>query len=80
MISFIKEAYSRINAQTPTFFRKVGNLGTTLAVSGGAIITPEIAGAHIPDMLSKVATHMLTAGAIMKAVSHFACVTPPDPK
>lgn len=80
MKAFLKEAYSRLNSQTPAFFKKVGNIGSALAVSGGAVITPEIAGAHMPDMLTKIAAHMLTAGAIMKAISHFACVTPPDQK
>lgn len=80
MKDFFKEAYARLNAQTPTFFKKVGNLGVTLAASGGAIITPEIAGAHMPDALVKVATHMITAGAIMKAVAHFACTEPPTSK
>lgn len=78
MKAFLKEAYSRLSSQTPVFFKKVGNLGVGLAAAGGAVITPEIAGAHMPDTLTKIAGHILTAGAIMKAVAHFACVTPPD--
>lgn len=79
MKAFFNEAYKRLNSQTPVFFRKVGNVGMTVAAAGGAIITPEIAGAHIPDALTKVGAHLLTAGAIMKAVAHFACIDPPAP-
>lgn len=80
MKKFFQEAYSRLNTETPAFFKKVGNVGVAVATAGGAIITPEIAGAHIPDALTKIGAHLLTAGAIMKAVSHFACTTPPDQK
>lgn len=79
MKDFLKEAYARLNSNTPAFFKKVGKIGMAAAAAGGAIITPEIVGAHIPDMLVKVGAHLLTAGAIMKAISHFAVDTP-DPK
>lgn len=78
MKAFFKEAFDRLNQQTPTFFLKVGNIGVTAAAAGGAMITPEIAGAHLPEIITKVGGHLLTAGAIMKAVAHFACVAPPD--
>lgn len=80
MKDFIKEAYTRLNSQTPTFFKKLGNLGMAAAAAGGAIITPEVIGAHMPETLTKIGAHLLTAGAIMKAVSHFAVDTPPDQK
>jgi len=79
MKAFFNEAYTRLTSKTPTFFKKVGNIGVTAAAAGGALITPEIAGAHIPDALTKIGAHLLTAGAIMKAVSHFACTDPPFP-
>lgn len=76
MKAFFQEAYNRLNQQTPTFFKKLGNVGVAAAAGGGALITPEIAGAHFPEMITRIGGHLLTAGAIIKAVSHFAVVDP----
>lgn len=78
MKQFLKDAYNRFNSETPAFFKKIGAIGTATAITGGSIVTPEVAGAHIPDLLVKFGTHMLAIGAVMKAVAHLACVTPPD--
>lgn len=78
MKDFFKEASARIKSETPTFFKKVGNLGVAIASAGGAIITPEIVGAHMPERLGAIGGYLLTIGAVMKAVSHLASTTPPD--
>jgi hypothetical protein len=78
MKDFIKEAYDRLNSQTPVFFKKIGRLGVSLAATGAAFIAPEVTGAHIPEMVTKIGAHLLTAGAIMKGVAHFACTDPPS--
>lgn len=70
MKAFIKEAWARLNSDTPTFFKKVGNIGSGIAASGTAIVTPEVAGAHMPDFLVKVGVIMLAVGATMKAMAH----------
>lgn len=80
MKQFLKELADRATSKTPIFFKKVGNIGMSIAASGGAIIAPEVVGAHMPDTLVKIGGHLLTAGAIMKAVAHLACTNPPDPK
>jgi hypothetical protein len=72
MKAFFNEAYTRLISSTPVFFKKLGKVGVAAAASGGAMITPEIAGAHFPLIVSKIGAHLLTAGAIIKAVSHFA--------
>jgi len=74
--SFFSQAYARLNASTPVFFKKLGNFGVAAAAGGGALITPEIAGAHFPTIITKIGAHLLTAGAIVKAVSHFAVDDP----
>jgi hypothetical protein len=70
MKAFFKEAWTRINSDTPTFFKKIGNVGTGIAASGTAIVTPEVVGAHMPDILVKIGAIMLTVGATMKGMSH----------
>jgi hypothetical protein len=80
MKDFFKEARERLKSPTPDFFKKIGALGVSFAASGTAIVAPEVVGAHMPDMLVKVGAHMLSIGAVMKAVSHFACTDPPAPK
>lgn len=79
MKDFIKEAYTRLNQDTPIFFKKVGRMGVAAGAAGAAMITPDMAGAHIPEMITKVGGYLLTAGVVMKAISHFAVDTP-DPK
>jgi hypothetical protein len=78
MKDFFKEAYARLNSQTPSFFKKIGTIGASFAGTGGALLVSEVAGAHIPEAVTKIGAHMLTAGAIMKAVAHFACTDPPS--
>lgn len=78
MKDFLKEAYDRLNQDTPIFFRKVGRLGVAAGAAGAAMITPDMAGAHIPAVITKIGGYLLTAGVVAKAVSHFACDTPPD--
>jgi hypothetical protein len=78
MKDFLKEAYDRLNSKTPTFFKKIGRIGVSLAATGGALIAPEVVGANMPEMVTKIGAHLLTAGAIMKGVAHFACTDPPS--
>lgn len=80
MKDFLKEAYTRLNQQTPVFFKKIGRIGVASGAAGAAMIAPDVVGAHIPEMVGKIGAHLLTAGVIMKAVSHFACDDAPDQK
>ena len=59
----ITERYKR---KTPTFFRKLRNIGIALAATGGAILAAPIS---LPALLVTVATYLTVAGTVATAVS-----------
>ncbi|MBL4559387.1 MAG: hypothetical protein JKX79_00235 [Labilibaculum sp.] len=59
----ITERYKR---KTPSFFRKLRNIGIALAAAGGVIIAAPIS---LPAIVITVATYLTVAGTIATAVS-----------
>ena len=56
----------RYKKPTPTFFRKLRNIGIALAATGGAIIAAPIA---LPTLVITIATYLTVAGTVATAVS-----------
>ncbi|GGK48215.1 MULTISPECIES: hypothetical protein [Flavobacteriaceae] len=56
----------RYKKPTPTFFRKLRNIGIALAATGGAIIAVPIA---LPATIVTIATYLTVAGTVATAVS-----------
>ena len=56
----------RYKKPTPTFFRKLRNIGIALAATGGAIIAAPIS---LPAILITIATYLTVAGTVATAVS-----------
>lgn len=87
IMSFFSEAWNRINASTPTFFKKVGRVGIGLSATGGSLLLPNLMPqVHIPAGMITAGSHLLIVGAVMKAVASFAVSNtddikkPEDPK
>lgn len=59
----LQERYTK---KTPSFFRKLRNIGITLAAAGGAIIAAPIS---LPAIVVTVATYLTVAGTVATAVS-----------
>ena len=56
----------RYKKPTPTFFRKLRNIGIALAATGGAIIAAPIA---LPALGITIATYLTVVGTVATAVS-----------
>lgn len=56
----------RLKQPTPTFFRKLRNIGIALAATGGAIIAAPIS---LPALVITIATYLTVAGTVATAVS-----------
>ncbi|MHB1106152.1 MAG: hypothetical protein ACYCZ2_07305 [Lutibacter sp.] len=56
----------RYKKPTPTFFRKLRNIGIALAATGGAIIAAPIA---LPALVITIATYLTVVGTVATAVS-----------
>ncbi len=56
----------RYKKNTPTFFRKLRNIGIALAATGGAIIAAPIA---LPALVITIATYLTVVGTVATAVS-----------
>ena len=59
----------RMQAQTPSFFKTLRNIGVVLAAVSASIVS---AGAILPAVVVKVAGYLAVAGAIAGAVSQAA--------
>ena len=57
---------TRYKKKTPTFFRKLRNIGIALAAAGGVIIAGPIS---LPAIVITVATYLTVAGTVATAVS-----------
>ena len=88
-MSFLSEALSRLQGETPRFFRRIGNASLSAGAAGVAMLgmqTALIAATpqgsippHVPDIISVLGGHFMVAGAIGKIVSAFACTNTPEP-
>ena len=56
----------RYKKKTPSFFRKLRNIGIALAAAGGVIIAAPIS---LPAIVVTVATYLTVAGTVATAVS-----------
>ncbi len=56
----------RANKPTPTFFRKLRNIGLSVAAIGTTIIASPVA---LPAILVKIAGYLTVAGTVMSGVS-----------
>ncbi len=56
----------RANKPTPKFFRKLRNIGLTVAAIGTTIIASPVA---LPAILVKIAGYLTVAGTVMSGVS-----------
>lgn len=87
-MSFIKEAFDRLNGETPKWFKKLGNASIAAGTAGVAMLGMQTAltavtpagsvAPHVPDIISSLGSHLMVAGAIGKIVSAFACTNTPD--
>jgi ABC-type xylose transport system permease subunit len=56
----------RISSPTPTFFKRIRNIGLTIGAIGAALLAAPIA---LPAVISTVAGYLATAGLVATAVS-----------
>lgn len=79
MSNFFTHAWERLQAETPTFFKKVRNIGKSLIAAGTAGIVPSLAAnVPTPPLLITFATHAIVVGTVMTLVASFACKDPND--
>lgn len=64
---------NRLKQPTPSFFRKLRNIGLTIAAIGGSILAAPVA---LPAAIVTVAGYLAVAGAVASTVSQ--SVTPKD--
>jgi ABC-type xylose transport system permease subunit len=65
----MKQIVSRITAPTPSFFKKLRNIGLALAAVATAIVTAPIA---MPAIVVTIAGYLAVAGGVLTAVSQTA--------
>lgn len=65
----MKQIYNRVNAPTPTFFKKLRNIGLALAAVATTIVAAPVA---LPALIIKVAGYLAVAGGVLSAVSQTA--------
>lgn len=56
----------RLTAPSPSFFKKIRNIGLILGAVGGAILTAPVT---LPPLLITIAGYLATAGLVASAVS-----------
>ncbi|MDO9593813.1 MAG: hypothetical protein Q7J19_02340 [Lutibacter sp.] len=56
----------RYKKSTPSFFRKLRNIGIAMAATGGAIIAAPIA---LPALVITIATYLTVVGTVASAIS-----------
>lgn len=69
MTKAINEVCDRMKKPTPKFFRKLRNIGISLATIGGTVLAAPVA---LPAVLLKVAGYLAVAGGVMGTVSQTA--------
>jgi hypothetical protein len=63
----------RIESPTPSFFKKVRNIGLVLAAISATLLTTPVA---LPLVIVKIAGYLAVAGSVASAVSQTATETP----
>jgi hypothetical protein len=73
----MKELIERFKSKTPLFFKKIRAIGLYLTtVSAALLVTPDYI--HLPEIVSKIAGYVATAGFVMSTVATFAKVDSPQ--
>jgi hypothetical protein len=57
---------NRMKNPTPTFFKKIRNVGVSLAAISGALLASPVA---LPAVLIKIAGHLAVAGVVATTIS-----------
>ena len=65
----VNTVITRMRRQTPTFFKKIRNIGLMLGAIGASIIAAPVA---LPVILVKIAGYLVVAGAVASGVSQTA--------
>jgi hypothetical protein len=65
----MKEIIKRWKSKTPSFFKKVVNLGLSVGVIGGAIITAPVT---LPIAVVSIGGYMVTVGTVTAVVAKLA--------
>lgn len=74
MSNFFNAAWARLQAETPTFFKKVRNIGKSLMATGTAALVPQIIPqVKMPPVLLTIGEHAVTIGFVMVLIASFAC-------
>lgn len=68
----MKHFWSRVLAETPTFFKRIRTFGLSLAATGTAIVAIP----NIPDKLSNYAGTAIWVGAVMAAIAQLTAKDP----
>jgi len=77
MANMLNEAWSRLNTQTPIFFKKISRTGKGIAATGTAILSSQaIPNVHLSNAVVHIATVMLATGVVASAVSNLAVDDP----
>ncbi len=61
--------FKRLAAPTPAFFKKIIAIAITLGSIGGGILLLPTTGVEIPSELLKLATYMVTIGAVAAVIA-----------
>jgi len=65
----MRQIYQRVKSPTPKFFKKLRNIGLTLAAVAATIVAAPVA---LPAVIIKVAGYLAVAGSVLGAVSQTA--------
>ena len=65
----MKNIIQRVQSPTPKFFKKLRNIGLTVAAIAGTIVTVPVA---LPAVLVKVAGYLVVAGGVLGGTSQTA--------
>jgi len=77
-MSFLSTAWQRLQAETPTFFKKIRAIGNSLMATGTAATASQIVpNVKVPPIVIELGTHCIVAGFIMTLVASFANTNPP---
>lgn len=65
----MKQIVNRLQKPTPTFFKKIRNIGLALAAVSATILASPVA---LPALVVKIAGYLAVAGGVMSTVSQTA--------
>jgi len=70
------EIIKRFVADTPTFFKRLRNIGASISATGIALVAIN----GVPHTIIAIATQMIWVGSVVAAVSQLACKNPEELK